>query len=100
MSVNVGLFVTLEAQPGKESDVEEFLLAGRALVGEEPATVAWFAVKMGPSTYAIVDFFPDDAGRTTHLQGQVGQALGARADELFAKAPEIVQLDVLASKLP
>ena len=100
MSVNVGLFVTLEAQPGKESDVEEFLLAGRALVGEEPATVAWFAVKMGPSTYAIVDFFPDDAGRTTHLQGPVGQALGARADELFAKAPEIVQLDVLASKLP
>lgn len=94
------MLVTLEAQPGKEADVEEFLNAGRALVGEEPATVAWFAVKLGPTTYAIVDFFPDDAGRTTHLQGKVGQALGARADELFAKAPEITQLDVLASKLP
>lgn len=100
MSVTVGLFVTLEAQPGKEADVEEFLLAGRSLVGEEPATVAWFAVKMGPTTYAIVDFFPDDAGRTAHLQGKVGQALGERADELFAKAPDIVQLDVVASKLP
>ena len=100
MSVTVGLFVTLEAQPGKEADVEEFLLAGRSLVGEEPATVAWFAVKLGPSTYAIVDFFPDDSGRTAHLQGRVGRALGARANELFAKAPDIAQLDVLASKLP
>src|ERR1700760_1663686 len=99
MSVAVGLLVTLEAQPGKEPDVEEFLDAGRPLVEDEPATVAWFAVKLGPTTYAIVDFFPDAAGRTAHLQGQVGQALGARADELLAKAPDIAQLDVLASKL-
>ena len=100
MSVTVGLLVTLEAQPGKETDVEEFLHAGRSLVEDEPATVAWFAVKLGPTTYAIVDFFPDDAGRTAHLQGKVGQALGARADEQFAKAPDIAPLDVLASKLP
>ena len=100
MSVTVGLLVTLEAQEGKEADVEEFLNAGRAIVEDEPATMPWFAVKLGPTTYAIVDFFPDDAGRTTHLQGKVGQALAARADELFAKAPDIVQLDVLASKLP
>ncbi|MFJ8962486.1 hypothetical protein ACIRG5_24155 [Lentzea sp. NPDC102401] len=46
-----------------------------------------------------MDFFPDDAGRTAHLQGKVGQALEARADELLAKAPDIAQLDVLASKL-
>jgi len=100
MSVTVGLLVTLEALPGKESDVEEFLKAGRSLVEDEPDTVAWFAVKLGPATFAIVDFFPDDAGRTAHLQGKVGQALGARADELFAKAPDIAQLDVVASKLP
>lgn len=100
MSVTVGLLVMLEAQPGKESDVEEFLHAGRSLVEEEPDTRVWFAVKLGPSSYAIVDFFPDDAGRTAHLEGKVGQALGARADELFAKAPEISRLDVMASKLP
>jgi hypothetical protein len=100
MSVTVGLLVTLEAQPGREADVEEFLDAGRSLVEDEPDTVAWFAVRLGPTTYAIVDFFPDDSGRTAHLRGRVGQALGARADELFAKAPDIAQLDVLASKLP
>ncbi|GLY38359.1 hypothetical protein Amsp01_043830 [Amycolatopsis sp. NBRC 101858] len=99
MAVTKGLLVTLEAQAGKEADVEEFLNAGRSLVEEEPATYPWFAVKLGPTTYAIVDFFPDDAGRTTHLQGKVGQALGARADELFSKPPDIAQLDVLAAKL-
>jgi len=98
MSITVGLLVTLEALPGKEKDVEEFLRAGRPLVEDEPATVAWFAVKLGPTTFAIVDFFPDDAGRTAHLQGKVGQALGARTDELFARAPDIAELDVVASK--
>ncbi|MGQ0464378.1 MAG: putative quinol monooxygenase [Sporichthyaceae bacterium] len=100
MSITKGLLVTLEAAEGKEAAVEEFLHAGRSLVAEEPDTLAWFAVKLGPTTYAIVDFFPHDAGRTSHLQGKVGQALAARADELFAKAPVIEELDVLASKLP
>ena len=99
MNVTVGLLVTLEAKPGKEADVEEFLNAGRALVDEERGTIAWFAIKFGPTTYGIFDVFPDEAGRTAHLQGKVAQALGARADELFEKQPEIQQLEVLASKL-
>jgi quinol monooxygenase YgiN len=100
MNATVGLLVTLEAKPGKEADVEEFLNAGRVLVDEERDTVAWFAIKFGPATYGIFDVFPDEAGRTAHLQGEVAQALGARADELFDKQPEIQQLEVLASKLP
>ncbi|MEN3263766.1 antibiotic biosynthesis monooxygenase [Pseudonocardia sp.] len=100
MNATVGLLVTLEAKPGKEADVEEFLNAGRVLVDDERDTVAWFAIKFGPATYGIFDVFPDEAGRTAHLQGEVAQALGARADELFDKQPEIQQLEVLASKLP
>ncbi|HET6258281.1 MAG TPA: antibiotic biosynthesis monooxygenase [Pseudonocardia sp.] len=104
MNATVGLLVTLEAKPGKEADVEEFLNAGRVLVDEERDTVAWFAIKFGPkfgpATYGIFDVFSDEAGRTAHLQGEVAQALGARADELFDKQPEIQQLEVLASKLP
>jgi quinol monooxygenase YgiN len=100
MNVTVGLLVSLEAKPGKEADVEEFLNAGRALVDEEPATIAWFAIKVGPTTYGIFDVFPDDDGRAAHLQGKVAQALAARADDLFSKPPNIQQVDVLASKLP
>ncbi|MEP6477420.1 MAG: antibiotic biosynthesis monooxygenase [Actinomycetota bacterium] len=98
--VKVGLLVRMEAKPGKEGDVEEFLLGGLPLVEDEPDTVAWFAVRMGPSTFGIFDVFPDDAGRQAHLSGRVAEALMARADELFATPPAIEQLDVLASKLP
>jgi len=98
--VSVALLVRLEAKPGKESEVANFLRGGLALVQEEPATTAWFAVQLGPSTFAIFDAFPNEAGRQAHLAGRVAAALMAQAPDLLAQAPEIVQADVLAAKLP
>ena len=98
--VNVGLFVRLEAKRGKEEEVAEFLRSATPLVNAEPATTAWFAVRMGPSTFAIFDVFPGDAGRNAHLSGKVAAALMAKASELFSTAPNIEKVDVLASKLP
>jgi quinol monooxygenase YgiN len=98
--VKFGLFVPLEAKPGKEKDVENFLRDGLALVNEEPATTAWFAIRMGPTTFGIFDVFPDESGRQAHLSGKVAAALMAKAPDLFAKAPDIQKLDVIADKLP
>ncbi|MBI1852676.1 MAG: antibiotic biosynthesis monooxygenase [Planctomycetes bacterium] len=98
--VKFGLFVRLEAKPGKEKDVENFLLAGLPLVLDEPATTAWFGIRLGPSTFGIFDAFPSEAGRQAHLTGKVAAALMAKAPELFAKPPAIEKVDVLASKLP
>lgn len=98
--VTKGLLARVEAKPGKEGEVEEFLRGALAIVQAEPATTAWFAIKMGPSTFGIFDVFPDDAGRQAHLSGRVAEALMARADELFTQAPSIEMLDVLADKLP
>ena len=98
--VKFALFARLEAKPGKEADVEAFLRSGLAIVQEEPATVAWFAIRMGPSTFGIFDAFPDEAGRQAHLSGQVAAALMAKAPELLAKPPVIEKVDVLAAKLP
>ena len=97
--VTLGLLATLEAKPGKEQEVADFLTGALPTVEGEPATTAWFAIRMGPSTFGIFDVFPDDAGRQAHLNGPVAAALMARADELFASPPKIEQLDVLASKL-
>jgi quinol monooxygenase YgiN len=99
-TVNVGLFVRLEAKPGKEKDVEQFLNGGLPIVEDEPATIAWFAIRMGKSTFGIFDAFPDDAGRNAHLTGRVAAALMAKASELLASPPAIEKVDVLASKLP
>ena len=98
--VKVALFVRLEAKPGKEKEVERFLLSGLPLVEEEPATTAWFGIRLGPSTFGIFDAFPDDAGRQAHLSGKVAAALMANAAELFAELPSIEKVDVLAAKLP
>lgn len=96
----VALFVRLEAKPGKEAEVEAFLKSGLPLVEEEPATTAWFGIRLGPSTFGIFDAFPDEAGRQAHLNGRVAAALMAKASELFAQPPAIEKADVLADKLP
>lgn len=98
--VTKALLVRLEAKPGKAADVEAFLNSGLAIVEGEPTTTAWFAIKMGPFTFGIFDAFPDEAGRTAHLNGQVAAALMAKASDLLAQAPAIEQIDVLAAKLP
>ena len=54
-----GLLVRLEAKPGKELAVENFLRAGLALAKEEGGTPVWFALRIGPSTFGIFDAFPD-----------------------------------------
>jgi quinol monooxygenase YgiN len=98
--VKVALFVRLEAKPGKEAEVEKFLMDGLPIVQGEPATIAWFGIRLGPSTFGIFDAFPDEEGRQAHLSGQVAAALMAKAPELLAKPPEIVNVEVLAAKLP
>ncbi len=98
--VALGLLVRLEAKPGKEEEVENFLRGGLAIVDEEPATIAWFAIRLGPTTFGIFDAFPDEAGRQAHLTGRVAAALMAKAPDLFAQPPAIEKVDVLAAKLP
>jgi quinol monooxygenase YgiN len=98
--VTVALLVRLEAKPGKEVEVENFLRGGLAVVQDEPATVAWFGIRLGPTTFGIFDAFPDEGGRQAHLTGRVAAALMAQAPDLFASPPVIEKVEVLAAKLP
>ena len=97
---SVALLVRLEAKPGKEAEVESFLRGGLAIVQAEPATITWYAIRMGTSTFGIFDTFPNDAGRQAPLSGRVAAALMAKAPDLLAKPPVIEKVDVLAAKLP
>src|SRR6476659_1340659 len=98
--VTVALAVKLEAKPGKEKEVEDFLRGGLAIVQDEPATTAWFAIRFSNSTFGIFDAFPDEAGRQAHLTGRVAAALMAKAGDLLAQPPVIERVDVLAAKMP
>jgi len=98
--VTVALLVRLEAKPGKEAEVESFLKSGLPLAQEEPDTTAWFAIRIGPSTFGIFDAFPNESGRQAHLTGKIAAALMAKASDLLAQTPVIEKVDVLAAKLP
>jgi quinol monooxygenase YgiN len=96
----VALYVPLEAKPGKEKEVAEFLKSALPLANKEPGTVTWFALQEGPSSFAIFDTFDDESGRQAHLDGKIAAALTAKAGELLAKPPAIHKIDILADKIP
>ncbi|HET6976457.1 MAG TPA: antibiotic biosynthesis monooxygenase [Pyrinomonadaceae bacterium] len=98
--VSKGLLVRVEAKPGKEAEVEEFLRSALPLAQQEDATTAWFAIRFSNSEFGVFDVFPDDAGRDAHLSGAIAKALMANASTLLAKPPSIEKIDVLADKLP
>ncbi|KFK85222.1 antibiotic biosynthesis monooxygenase [Streptomyces sp. JS01] len=97
--VSKAVLVRLQALPGKEDDVRNFLNKGLSIVEGEPGTVRWFGIQFGPSSFGIFDAFPDDDGRQAHLSGAVAQALGERTGELFEE-PTIELIDVVAEKQP
>jgi quinol monooxygenase YgiN len=98
--VNVAIVALLEAKPGKEEELAKHLSSARPLVLEEPATQAWFAIRLGPSKFGIYDAFPDDTGRQAHLSGHTANTLRARFPELLTQRPSIELVDVLAAKFP
>ena len=94
------LYCQLEAKPGMEQEVANVLTGARNMVEKEPDTTAWFAIRMGPRTFAIFDAFNNERGREAHLAGDVAKQLMSRAQHLFVKQPEIQRLDIIADKLP
>src|SRR5260370_12678022 len=84
------LFVKLEAKPGKENEVAKFLRDGQGLVAQEPATTAWFGIRLGPSTFAIFDVFQDYAGRESHFSGKIAKVIMENEPDLVAELSRIL----------
>jgi quinol monooxygenase YgiN len=97
-NVKVGLYVRLQAKPGKEAELQKFLAGALPLANAEAGTTVWYAIKYGPATFGIFDAFADETGRKAHLTGDIAKALMAKAGELLASPPNIEQVEVLASK--
>lgn len=94
------IWADLEAKPGKEQELERFLMAAQTLAENEPGTTTWYALKIGPSRYGIFDTFADEEGRNAHLTGEIAKALFAKAKELLASDPKIEKPEILAVKAP
>ena len=97
--VHVGLLVRLEAKPGKETELSQFLASALPLAQQESQTEVWFAIRLGPTTFGIFDAFAAETGRQAHLDGPIAAALMKKAPELLAGPPVIEKVDVLAAKV-
>jgi len=94
----LALLATVQAKPGKEQAVEDFLKSALPLAQAEPGTIRWYAFKTGPDTFGIFDTFADEEGRNAHLGGEIAKALMANAGALLAVPPKIEKLEILTSK--
>jgi quinol monooxygenase YgiN len=92
-----GLLLTFKARQGHEAQVENFLRGARAIVDEEPGTIAWFAIRLDSGEYGIFDVFPDNSARLAHLTGHVPRELTKHALSLLGGVPDMDMLQVLAA---
>ena len=92
------LLARVQAKPGKENEVAEFIKNALPLAEAEADTVKWYGLKINENTFGIFDTFVTEDGRKQHLQGKIAEALMANAAELLAVDPVIEFVDLLAVK--
>ncbi|WP_455285556.1 putative quinol monooxygenase [Cupriavidus necator] len=96
--IKYALFARLEARPGKEQAVADFLAAGLEMANQEAGTPIWFALRLSSTTFGIFDAFTTESDRQAHLAGPIAQALVSNAPELLATPPQIEAIEVLGLK--
>lgn len=95
---SLSILALIEAKPEKAAAVSELLTGALTLANEEEQTLAWYAVQISETTFAIFDTFAHEEGRQAHLNGKIAAALISQADTLLAKAPNIMVANILAAK--
>jgi len=92
------LLARVQAKPGKEQIVLDFLKSALPMAAAEEGTIRWYALQIDESTFGIFDTFETDEARQEHLAGEIAKALMANAAELLAAAPIIEKVSLLAVK--
>ncbi|HYK34435.1 antibiotic biosynthesis monooxygenase [Alloacidobacterium sp.] len=97
--VKYSIWATVNAKPGKEQEVEDFLRSAQSVAEQEKETITWYVVRMGPGSFGIFDTFITEAGREAHLNGEIAKALfSEKTKALLADEPRVSKIDVIAAK--
>ncbi|MFI5157889.1 MAG: putative quinol monooxygenase [Sphingobacteriales bacterium] len=94
----LALLARLEAKPGKEQQLTDFLKSALPLAQDEHGTIRWYALQLSSSTFGVFDTFEAEEGRDAHLNGPIAKALMEKASELLSKDPVIEKVSLLAVK--
>jgi len=94
------LLIELKAKPGLDAEVVKFLGKEAEITRGEPGTLSWHATKIEGATgeYRIFDTFDTTEARDEHVNGPGGIELAENAERLFAVAPKIHYVTVVAQK--
>ena len=98
MDLKFGVLALVEAKPGNEQDVWDFVKGARDIVAGEPDTKTWYGFRVDDNTFGIFDTFETEEGRQAHLSGAIPAALAEHGPALLAKDPDIRLIDVIAVK--
>jgi quinol monooxygenase YgiN len=98
MNLKFGVLALVEAKPGKEQEVWNFLEGGRDIVDNEPETKTWYAFRVNDNTFGIFDTFETEEARQAHLNGAIPAALAEHGPNLLAKDPDIRLIELVAVK--
>lgn len=98
MAPKFGLLAMVEAKPGKEQEVWDFLSGGREIVNNEPGTRTWYAFRVTENTFGIFDTFDTEEDRQAHLNGAIPAALSEHGPAMLAKDPDIKMIELIAVK--
>jgi len=94
----LALLALLEARRGMERQLEAFLSSALSIANLERGTVAWYAIKLDASRFAIFETFADRNGRDAHLSGEIARAMVEKSDALLAMPPKIELAEIVAVK--
>ena len=97
--VTVGVLARFEAKPGNEADVERLFNEGLPIVQQQPASTAWYAFRMGRTTFGAFAAFTNEKERDA-LLSVGGPVLAEKRSALFTLRPVFQKVDILAAKLP
>lgn len=96
----LAIWAELEAKPGKEQEVANFLKSAQNMAEREEGTITWYAMRLGGAKFGIFDTFMDERSREAHMTGELAKQLFSKAKDLLVKEPQINKLELLAAKVP
>jgi quinol monooxygenase YgiN len=93
-------YIHMEAKPGKEELLQDFLRDINAGVDQEPLTGPWFALRYSKTTFCIFEAFPDAQARHAHDNGPGGHNFlrSELLQDMLAYPAQLYRLDVLHGK--
>jgi quinol monooxygenase YgiN len=96
--VKFAFVARFEVRPGKEATFEKFLKNALPLAKEESEMIAWYAYRIGPSTFGVFDTFQNEEDQQAHLSAKIVTALSQQAGELLSSPAVIEKVELLAVK--